>query len=216
MVADIEVQVIQHITRLPTVIANAKKQQTMKRHIIIFGLILIPLLTFSQADTNEFRYFDKGKNLIGIQFSAGWGVNTTAMSIQLRYGRFWVKKFNAGLQTGYSFSGSLYQAGSLGLFGRYYILNRRLAPFLETSYAYGLSTQNNGAEGTLRQEWNGTGNGVFAGCGLAYTGILKRFGIELYGGYGYGVAHIKNHPTFGTYNYTRSGLTYGLRINFHF
>ena len=127
----------------------------MKRQIIILVLIIFPLLTFAQKDTSDihkFRHFDRGRNMASLQFSVGHGGNITAMNFQLRYGRFWIKKFNAGLQAGYSFSGSEYKQGSLGLFARYYFLDKKLSPFIETSYYYGLSTQNNKLEGAYRQQ----------------------------------------------------------------
>src|SRR5687767_3378777 len=115
----------------------------MKRLLLLFIFYLVIKSMQAQTDSLKFQYFDKGKNMAGLIGYVGWGANKVVGQISLRYGRFWMKKFNAGLETSFASHGSYYKSYYFQPFARYYILNKKLSPFIETNYSYGLSTQTN-------------------------------------------------------------------------
>jgi len=154
---------------------------------LCFFLLLIstPLFGISQRDDDNdwFKYFNKGKNLVGLETSIGLGAKPLVQNANLHCGRFWLKKFNAGLQVGLSTNGGSGMTTYSGPFARYYFLSESFTPFLEANYTYGLTWRNNGAPGTDWKEGRGSVQVLFSGVGLSYTGILKRFGVDVYGGY---------------------------------
>lgn len=196
-----------------------KMKHLIIKQTLLFCFLFSTIHTFAQSDTSKFHYFDKGHNVISPLLSTTIGSEKlVGINVGVRYGRFIMNKFCVGLQVNFNHADKYFQAGGVQPFARYYILNRKLSPFFEANYSYGLSKQNNGGSGTDREEWTGISNAVYAGTGLAYTGIFKLLGIELYGGYRYSTTVYKNlPPNFNTHNYVqRSGFAYGLRINFYF
>jgi len=189
------------------------------KQTLLFCFLFSTVYTIAQSDTSKFNYYNKGRNVISpILSTAISSGKFVGINIGVRYGRFIMNKLCVGLQANFYHADKYFQAGGVQPFARYYILNKKLSPFLETHYGCWLSKQNNGGSGTDRQEWTGISNAVYAGTGLAYTGIFKLLGIELYGGYGYSTTVYKNLPPyFDIHNYVqRSGFSYGLRINFYF
>ena len=183
----------------------------MKSFILLPIFLLLTILTFAQSDSIQFQHFDKGKNIIGLQLSSNSGASMILGGFSLRYGRFWMKQLNAGLESGFAFNGQYSQSYYFKPFGRYYILNKKISPFLEISYSYRVTSTNSVINENLKE----IENAIFTLGGLAYTGILKRFGIEFYGGYYYAASHYLNHPTDNA-NHNENDYIVGARINFHF
>jgi len=173
-----------------------------------------------RAQTNTsgkvpFRYFDKGKNLGGLGFSAEWQ-DLFVNSANLRYGRFCTNKLNAGVQAGIGNNAGFSKTLMGGPFVRYYLLKKRLSPFAEAGYAFGIQGYRLGAAGTEKTEWNARTQVVFFGGGVAYTGILNRFGVELYSGYLRKYFRFMGNPTFAAYELAGNKFSCGLRANYFF
>jgi len=174
----------------------------------VFSVFVFVSVIAQKEVTNSFHLFDKHKNILGTNFGFGKGSGRLSGEVNLRYGHFFFNKFSAGVQAGL---GKFYFMNkyNLGVFTRYYLLNKRLSPFVETNYGF--------QHFTYKGEYPGIANAhtLFGGFGLEYSGIFKHFGVELFYGYNYQFSYYfpQNKPRQyyeGSYN------SFGLRINYHF
>ncbi len=163
---------------------------------------------------DEFRYFNKGKNIISPVISIGLGANKPVFTLGAKYGYFLFNQRAIGGEITYHMTGSSRKAISAGPFLRYYFLKNNFAPFAEINYQFGYAQQNDAD--IISTSHSGTG---IIGIEYVNTGILDGFGVEIYGGYQVSTFTIIQAPsrTNDYEEYQNSGdITYGLGFNYHF
>jgi len=92
-----------------------------------------------------------------------------------------MKQLNGGLDIEYSSSGKYFKSIKAGPYIRYYFLNKKFSPVVETNYHFGRNKIYNGINS---QYLTGSSHEIRIGCGIALSGLIKRkLGIELLGVY---------------------------------
>ncbi len=187
----------------------------MKKHILFFSLFYSIVITGQVQTTTktDFSYFDKNKNLVSLNFFGGLSRHSYTINLEVRYGKFWFSKFNMGMETGLDVLNSDDRAYWLGPFARYYFIKKKIAPFAEVNYTYEVAKE---SSQNLSNYWRSYYHNIFSGGGVALTGILNHFGLEIFGGYLHTFGLVKGHPLNGDYHFNQDNFHYGLRFTIHF
>jgi hypothetical protein len=184
--------------------------------LMFFCVVFVGDLTAQNADTINIKtnFYDK-KNIFSIEINGFISGDYFFDFYGIKYSHFFQKKLLAGVELGRTFYGYWERGTNLGILSRYYIaFFKRFSYFAETKYLFGL--QNYYSPQTSSQ-WNGITNNLTINLGIAFSGFYqKRFGVEFFTGYDFYNIYIKNHPTLGKYNYSKSRIIYGFQLNFYF
>ncbi len=170
--------------------------QIMKTRTIVPSLMVLFLMVSEytlQAQT--FKALNRNKNFIGFTFNGGFGKGFVG-NVGLRYGRFLANRFVAGGEFIYGSNGPGFKEFKPGIFARYYLLNKKFAPFVETSAYHSMEVYE-----TTPTTYYSTYNEARLGGGLAFNGLIKdKLCLELNAGY-----TTKKNYFYG-----------GLRLTYHF
>lgn len=137
--------------------------------------------------------------MVGLSASGNFFRRDAIGSFNAKLGHFVFNRLNVGLGAEYRTTGNLSYQQLGGAYARYYFMNKKITPFGEANYFRGKSI-------SRIDQQKLEASHIAASVGLAFTGILNRFGLEAYQEF--------NFETIGT---TKSN--YGLlsvRLNFIF
>jgi len=191
------------------------------RIYLIVGCLFFSISTNGQNTDNKsindstFLFSSKGKSTVSVLTTGLLTEDAFFEYYGFRYGIFVTNRFEAGAELGRSWFGEWERTTNFGVFSRYYYaVYKHFSYFADAKYLFGYRNYDN--ERTL-SKWNGLTNTFNINTGIAFTGFYKkRFGLEFFAGYAFNSLHIKNHPTFGKYNWSKSDIGYGFQINYHF
>jgi outer membrane protein W len=112
----------------------------MKKTSFILILIFCFFTGFSQTEKPLYP-FDKGKFSFSTSFNGGFAFTHLSMySLNNTFGYFPVKNLLFGFSTTQSFGGNLkntyFLNSSIGVFGKYYVGNRRIKPYISAGYQF--------------------------------------------------------------------------------
>lgn len=190
----------------------------MKRLIVLLFLpvgILNAQEPVDSAKVKEFTTYDRGNNIISPILSGGYGGDRVNGTIGGRFSRFFKDKLSTGLSLSYQFSGRFYKSGNAGVFGRYNLLKKKISPFVELGYNFGMYRQTNGASGSDEVTWNGNVHAVYAAAGVAFR-ISKHFSFDISMGYQYSWINTFSAPATIPSSRVSDGPLPGIRFNIHF
>ncbi len=138
----------------------------------------------SEDSTVKFEHYEKGKNMAGLLFTGGWGGSRgLIVHLNSKYGRFFIPKFQVGADFNTNIIGR-YDLTNFGPYLRWYVLNKRFTPILETNFYY-ITDKFTGSTG---ETISYRGRLAMANAGLSYMFKSKKktsIGIEAIFGIGH-------------------------------
>jgi len=190
--------------------------------ICLIGFSLFFALT-SQAQITEietvndstFIFHSKGKNMVSVLTGGFLTEDAFFEYYAFRYGKLLTNRILVGGELGRSWFGEWERTNHIGIYSRYYYaVFNHFSYYADAQYLFGYRIYDNHQTAS---NWNGRTNNFAANLGIAFTGFYKkRFGLEFFAGYAFNRLHIRNHPAFGEYNWSKSDIGYGFQINYHF